>query len=102
MLYDEGQGVPQDDKTAVKWWKLAAEQGNADAQNNLGFMNANGKGVPQDYILGHMWWNLAASTGFTPELKAGLGFTNGNSHPFFFPWLYLVQLLGLWTIKPGI
>ena len=27
-----GQGVPQDYKTAVKWFKLAAEQGNAYAQ----------------------------------------------------------------------
>jgi TPR repeat protein len=62
-MYSIGDGVPQDGKTAVKWYKLAAGQGYANAQNNLGFMYANGKGVPQDYILGHMWWNLAASSG---------------------------------------
>jgi aryl-alcohol dehydrogenase-like predicted oxidoreductase len=28
-------GVLQDDKEAVKWYRLAAEQGNATAQNNL-------------------------------------------------------------------
>jgi TPR repeat protein len=27
MMYDKGKGVPQDYKTAVKCWKLAAEQG---------------------------------------------------------------------------
>lgn len=31
-MYSKGQGVPQDNKTAVKWWKLAAEQGDAEAQ----------------------------------------------------------------------
>ena len=30
-MYDTGQGVPPDDKTAVKWYKLAAEQGDARA-----------------------------------------------------------------------
>ena len=34
-MYDNGQGVPQDYKTAVKWYRLAAEQGHAAAQNNL-------------------------------------------------------------------
>ena len=41
----------------------AAEQGDADAQLNLGVMYANGKGVPQDFILAHMWFNLAAAQG---------------------------------------
>ena len=30
QIYRQGQGVPQDDKTAVKWYRLAAEQGDAD------------------------------------------------------------------------
>ena len=41
VMYRKGQGVPQDDKTAVKWYRLAAEQGNADAQYNLGLMYRN-------------------------------------------------------------
>ena len=41
LMYDNGQGVPQDDKTAVKWYRLAAEQGVAVAQFNLGFMYDN-------------------------------------------------------------
>ena len=29
LMYRNGQGVPQDYKTAVKWYRLAAEQGDA-------------------------------------------------------------------------
>jgi hypothetical protein len=34
-MYDKGKGVPQDYKIAVKWYRLAAEQGNAIAQSIL-------------------------------------------------------------------
>ena len=58
-----GQGVPQDGKTLVKWYSLAAEQGNAAAQYNVGLIYYNGQGVIQDNVYAHMWWNIAASTG---------------------------------------
>jgi TPR repeat protein len=32
QMYRRGQGVPQDYAETVKWYRLAAEQGNADAQ----------------------------------------------------------------------
>jgi len=35
LMYALGRGVPQDDKTAVKWYRLAADQGDADAQKKL-------------------------------------------------------------------
>ncbi len=62
-MYDEGKGVAQDYKEAVKWYRLAAEQGDVDAQNNLGVMYVKGTGINQDYILARMWFNLAASKG---------------------------------------
>jgi len=31
LMYEKGQGVPKDDKTAVKWYTLAAEVGDARA-----------------------------------------------------------------------
>ncbi len=61
IMYDYGQGVPQDDAKAVEWYRKAAEQGNAGAQYNLGVMYGKGQGVPQDYAQAHMWYNLAAS-----------------------------------------
>ena len=39
-MYDNGIGVPQDYKTAVKWYRLAAEQGYAYAQTNLKHMKS--------------------------------------------------------------
>ena len=58
-----GQGVPQNHKTAVRWDRLAAEQGDANAQGNLGASYAFGKGLLKDYVYAHMWGNLAASNG---------------------------------------
>ncbi len=46
---------------AVKWYRLAAWQGHAGAQNNLGVMYSQGQGVPLDDVLSYMWFNLAAS-----------------------------------------
>ena len=34
--YDNGEGLEQDFKEAVKWYQKAADQGDADAQYNLG------------------------------------------------------------------
>ena len=30
-MYDKGEGVPEDDRKAVKWFRLAAEQRHAEA-----------------------------------------------------------------------
>ena len=46
---------------AVRWFRLAAEQGQGIAPYNLGVMYANGNGVPQNDVQAHMWFNLAAS-----------------------------------------
>jgi len=59
-MYNKGEGVPQDDKAAVKWYTLAAEQGDARAQGNLGVMYAFGDGILKDYVYAHMWGNIAA------------------------------------------
>ena len=68
-MYSKGQGVPQDDKQAVYWYRKAAEQGFASAQSNLGVMYANGHGVPQDYVMAHMLLNVAASNGHEVAVK---------------------------------
>ena len=38
LMYYNGEGVTQDYKQAVKWWRKAAEQGDASAQYSLGLM----------------------------------------------------------------
>ena len=51
-------------------FRLAAEQGTASAQYNLGVAYATGRGVPQDYVSAHMWLNLAAEAGDEDARKA--------------------------------
>ena len=68
-MYAEGHGVSQDYKEAVKWFRKAAEQGEALAQYDLGFMYGKGHGVPRDYILAHMWFTLAAGNGIKTAIR---------------------------------
>jgi TPR repeat protein len=69
MMYSNGTGVPQDDKEAVKWYRLSAEQEYELAQFNLGLMYAQGTGVPQDDVSAHMWLNLCGSNGYKDAVK---------------------------------
>ena len=62
-MYDNGEGVAENDAEAVKWYRLAAEQGDAAAQSNLGLMYDNGEGVPESKVDAYLWWNLAAAQG---------------------------------------
>ena len=48
---------------AARLWRPLAEQGDASAQHNLGWMYENGEGVPQDYAEAVKWWRLAAEQG---------------------------------------
>ena len=49
LQYLVGHGVPQDDKAAARLFRLAAEQGYAPAQVDLGTLYDRGQGVPQDF-----------------------------------------------------
>jgi uncharacterized protein len=60
-MYAQGQGIAQDFHEALKWHRLAAEQGNASAQSSLGLMYAQGRGLSQDLVRAHMWSSLAVS-----------------------------------------
>lgn len=65
---------------AVKWYRLAAQQGLPQAQNNLGVMYKDGQGVAQDYGQAVAWFQKAAHQGNLLALsnlgymyQAGLG-----------------------------
>ena len=45
VMYGRGEGVPEDDAEAVKWYRKAAEQGLASTQFELGVMYYMGEGV---------------------------------------------------------
>ena len=48
-------GVERDYGEAVSWFRRAAEQGNALAQDDLGVMYRDGRGVPEDYEQAVRW-----------------------------------------------
>jgi TPR repeat protein len=62
MLF-KGQGVAVDEKRAAKLFRLAAEQGNAIAQNRLARLYANGMVVKADTVQAAKWHLLARSSG---------------------------------------
>ena len=49
---------------AMRWLRMAADQGHAQAQYYIGLMYEHGYGVVIDNRLSHMWWNIAHANGF--------------------------------------
>ncbi len=66
VMYDKGQGVARDARTAVSWFSRSAEGGMAAGQANLSVMFANGDGVPQDDREALAWAARAAERGYAP------------------------------------
>eukprot|EP00729_Bicosta_minor_P032911 gene32911-biopygen29666 len=62
--YLNGKGVEQDHVEAVKWFRKAAEAGDAPAQFSLGNMYLDGNGVKQDHVEAVKWYRKSAETGF--------------------------------------
>ena len=82
VAYATGEGVPQDDAEAVRWFHLAAEQGIDRAQFGLGLMYATGRGVPQDDAEAVRWYRLAAEQGnASAQYNLGLMYGNGEGVP---------------------
>ena len=64
VCYKNGEGVPKNEVEAVKWFRKAAEQGDADAQFYLGWAYVtNGEGVPKDEVEAVKWYRKAAEQG---------------------------------------
>ena len=62
-VYDIGHGVPQNYAKGVYWLRMAADQGDAIAENNLGIAYYYGLGVPQDSMTALHWLKKAAAQG---------------------------------------
>ena len=63
MVYASGDGVTKDAAEAVKWFRKAAEQGDAKAQYNLGLCYGHGDGIAKDPVEAYMWLSVAAAAG---------------------------------------
>ena len=73
LMYDNGEGVPENDAKALQWYRKAAEQGHAKAQYNIAIMYDNGSGIPEDNAKAAHWYRKAAEQGHvTAQYNLGL------------------------------
>jgi len=55
--------VNRDIHEAVRWYRTAAEKGEAKAQANLGLLYYDGNGVTSDFVQAYKWFRLSAMQG---------------------------------------
>lgn len=80
VMYDCGQGDPQEGEEGLYWICKAAEKGNSDAQFYLGDKYARGQGVPQDGKEAVKWYRLSADQGKTiAKLYLGMMYARGQN-----------------------
>ncbi len=70
-LYNKGGAVERNDKIAAVWFEKAANQGNAEAQYQLGNLYENSQ-LAKDYKLAANWYQKAAQQG-SAKAQARLG-----------------------------
>lgn len=74
-----GSGVPKNYGKALHWYTLAAENGNREAMNELGFMYSVGKVVDQDGKKGAEFFLQAAYKGLPiAQYNVGILYYTGN------------------------
>jgi len=68
-MHHKGLGVEQNYKTAIKWYEMAANQDNEDAQHTLGNLYRNGEGkkdaVTKDLNKAMYYYKKASNNGFS-------------------------------------
>jgi TPR repeat protein len=81
-VYAIGEGVPRNLPEAAKWFRKAAEQGDASAQLKLGVMYVGGFGVVRDVPEALLWYKKAAAQGSTEAmLELGKLYQHGLGVP---------------------
>ena len=82
MSHREGNGVPQNQEEAAKYFRQSAELGYVPAQFYLGVCYDNGQGVRQDKPEAVKWYLQAAEQGFEPaQYNLGITYYIGDGIP---------------------
>lgn len=58
-----GDGFPENEEEAFKWYLKAAEQGHANAQHQIGWRYLYGRGVSKDLTKAELWFLKCAAQG---------------------------------------
>ena len=76
--YRHGPGG-RDLAESARWYRKAADQGNAYAQNTLGLIYDRGEGTSQDYVEAAKWYRKAADQGYAPaQFNLGVMYDKGE------------------------
>ncbi|MFZ0509129.1 MAG: tetratricopeptide repeat-containing serine protease family protein [Methylocella sp.] len=74
--------APRDYAEGVRWYRKAADQGDADAQLMLGILYNEGIGVPRDYAEAIRWYRKAADQGNAgAQIRLTSMYENGQGVP---------------------
>ena len=74
-----GHGVAADPIRATELFQSAANKGEADAQNHIGWLYYQGNGVAQDYAQAMSWYRKAANQGHADaQNNVGWLYDHGN------------------------
>lgn len=74
-----GQNAPQNYDEALHWYEKAAERGDIEAQNELGFLYFTGNLVEKDYEKARDWFETAARNGYPlAQYNMGILWYTGN------------------------
>ena len=69
----------KDYTAAMKWYLKAASQGDAEAENSIGYMYDNGQGVKEDNATAARWYRKAADHGLAAaQYNLGIDYENGT------------------------
>ncbi len=75
--YFDGEGVPEDDVEAVRWFRMAAEQGPCSSAKQPRGHVRDVEGILADPVLAHMWYNIAGLTDRTGPKNTGNVWSQG-------------------------
>jgi TPR repeat protein len=96
-----GQGLPPNQAEAAKWYRMAAQQGLAEAQYNLGVAYYAGAGLAQSHAEAAAWFSKAAEQGYPlaqyylgDMYAKGLGVPLDDQQAYFWLSLAAGQLSG--------
>ncbi len=70
-LNDLGEGIEQNYAEALRWYRLAADQGDEESQYRIGMMYAEGRGVEQDYSEAAKWFRVSSEDDIHDYDRAG-------------------------------
>jgi len=90
---DVGNGVPQSDEEAVRWYQLAADKGSIEAKRNLAGMYGSGRGVAEDQEkAGRLFLEAAEAGDAQAQYAYGRWYASGNAEKQ--KWLELAAQQG--------